>query len=69
MAPKKLYAHATIEHPGPGAQPRIQPGQQVPRDLDGLDELLDGGAVKGSPPKADRDVRAGDGATVSQRSG
>jgi hypothetical protein len=47
---KTLYAQTLIELPDEG---RLAPGEKVPADLDGLDELIDGGAVADSPPAND----------------
>jgi hypothetical protein len=65
--PKTLYAQTVIEAPGPGAQKVYQRGQEVPNDLDGIDELLDAGAVGPEPPETD--VTTSDGASVGEAAG
>ncbi len=46
MAQRKLYAHAVIED---AEGRRVEPGEEVPRDLPGLDELLEAGSVGAEP--------------------
>lgn len=62
-----LYAQTVIEEPGRDGR-KFQPGDQVPADLPGIDELKDSGAVGGSKPEV-REVASGDGATAGEASG
>jgi hypothetical protein len=51
---KPLYAQAVIEEPGADKEPRRwNPGDRVPKSLDDIDALIDGGAVANKKPEED----------------
>lgn len=49
---KPLYAQTVVEEPGSDREPRRwNPGDRVPKSLDGIDELIKGGAVANTKPE------------------
>lgn len=52
----KHFAHALIEHDGT----KFQRGDELPADLPGLDELVEGGAASTDEYVDHRDIETGD---------